>query len=407
MASASGIDNATTIDVNDKLYDSSDMPELGQQESLLLQQPIATTAVTTTTAEGADIELYPEQQLRQPSRLAQIAQQLTKRKIKAFVYHWRWYLLACIFIVISSIFMYTHRRQFFQALETLSDKLSSMGYSGYILMSVLIFSSAFPPILGYGTYQTLSGFTFGFSVGFPISYLSALTGAVVCFQLSRSFLKARVVRTLSKYPNLEAVVKAVEKKGFKLFLLIRFSPYPFNLLNVFFAATNISLFQFAAGTAISLLKIALHVYIGANLTSFAKHVLGEDDDLSEAEQTVMKIRFAAAIFFSVLAFVVMAYLYRVAKAAVAETASADEEQMSFLNHHDEEEGFLDAVDDDDEDSVHESPAQSNSQHVLEEPRDSVSLDAWDAWGDDSDNDKNDDDQPAAQPKKKALAGKDD
>lgn len=270
-------------------------------------------------------------------------------------------------------------------------------------MSVLIFSSAFPPILGYGTYQTLSGFTFGFAVGFPISYFSALAGAVVCFQLSRSFLKARVARTLSKYPNLEAVVNAVEKKGFKLFLLIRFSPYPFNLLNVFFAATNISLFQFSAGTAISLLKIALHVYIGANLTSFAKHVLGEDDDLSETEQRVIKIRFAAAIFFSLLAFVVMAYLYRVAKAAVAETASADEEQMAFLNHHDEEEGFLDAVDEEEEEgSVHETV---HSNRVVEEPRDSVSLDAWDAWGDDSDND---DEQPAvAQPKKKTLVGKDD
>ncbi|CAO3654679.1 unnamed protein product [Mucor fragilis] len=405
MTSSSGIDNATIIDVHDKLYDSSDVPELGQQESLLLQQPIATTAVTATTAEGADIELYPEQQRSQPSRLAQIAQQLTKRKIKAFIHHWRWYLLAGVVIAISSIFMYTHRRQFFQALESLSDTLSSMGYSGYVLMSALIFTSAFPPVLGYGTYQTLSGFTFGFSIGFPISYFSALTGAVVCFQLSRSFIKAHVVRTLSKYPNLEAVVNAVEKKGFKLFLLIRFSPYPFNLLNVFFAATNISLFQFAAGTAISLLKIALHVYIGANLTSFAKHVLGEDDDLSETEQRVMKIRFAAAIFFSLLAFVVMAYLYRVAKAAVAETASADEEQMAFLNHHDEEEGFLDAVDDNDENSVHEPAAPLNSNHVAEEPRDSVSLDAWDAWGDDSDNDN---DQPAVvQPMKKALAGKDD
>lgn len=128
MTSSSGIDNATIIDVHDKLYDSSDVPELGQQESLLLQQPIATTAVTATTAEGADIELYPEQQRSQPSRLAQIAQQLTKRKIKAFIHHWRWYLLAGVVIAISSIFMYTHRRQFFQALESLSDTLSSMGY---------------------------------------------------------------------------------------------------------------------------------------------------------------------------------------------------------------------------------------------------------------------------------------
>lgn len=273
-------------------------------------------------------------------------------------------------------------------------------------MSVLIFSSAFPPILGYGTYQTLSGFTFGFSIGFPISYFSALTGAIVCFQLSRTFLKARVARTLSKYPNLEAVVKAVEKKGFRLFLLIRFSPYPFNLLNVFFAATNISLFQFAAGTAISLLKIALHVYIGANLTSFAKHVLGEDADLSEAEQRVMKIRFAAAIFFSLLAFVVMAYLYRVAKAAVAETTNADEEQMSFLNHHDEEEGFLDAANNEDEEEEEEEHIRNNSNSpvVVDEPRDSVSLDAWDAWGDDSDND---DHQQHVQPIKKTAIGKDD
>lgn len=87
---------------------------------------------------------------------------------------------------------------------------------GYILMSGLIFFSAFPPIIGYGTYQTLSGFTFGFKKGFPISYFSALLGAIVCFSLSRRFLKARVTRMLHRYPNLEAVVKAVEKKGFKV-----------------------------------------------------------------------------------------------------------------------------------------------------------------------------------------------
>jgi uncharacterized membrane protein YdjX (TVP38/TMEM64 family) len=85
-------------------------------------------------------------------------------------------------------------------------------------MASLIFLSAFPPIIGYGTYQTLCGYTFGFQIGFPISYLSALAGAVVCFQLSRSCLRVRVMRMLSKYPNLEAVVKAVEKKGFKVYL---------------------------------------------------------------------------------------------------------------------------------------------------------------------------------------------
>lgn len=71
-------------------------------------------------------------------------------------------------------------------------------------------------MIGYGTYQTLSGFTFGFWRGFPLSYFGALAGSVACFYLSRRWLKKRVTRMMSKYPKLEAVVHAVEKKGFKV-----------------------------------------------------------------------------------------------------------------------------------------------------------------------------------------------
>lgn len=71
-------------------------------------------------------------------------------------------------------------------------------------------------MIGYGTYQTLSGFTFGFAQGFPVSYFSALLGSVVCFVVSRLWLKGFVTRLMARYPNLKAVVHAVEKKGFKV-----------------------------------------------------------------------------------------------------------------------------------------------------------------------------------------------
>ncbi|KAI8066178.1 snare associated Golgi protein-domain-containing protein [Thamnidium elegans] len=232
-------------------------------------------------------------------------------------------------------------------------------------MSALIFSSAFPPVIGYGTYQTLSGFTFGFQIGFPISYFSALLGAIVCFSLSRMFLKARVARMLSKYPNLEAVVHAVEKKGFKLFILIRLSPYPFNLLNVVFAATNISLFHFAAGTALTLLKIALHVYIGANLTSLAKHILGEEEDLTEDEIRVEKLKSFAMVVGTIITFIGMAYIYRVAKAAIKE-ANLDQPEHFLPPRDDEEEGVSLTL---------LGPSK------IQEPRDSISIDNWDDWGD--------------------------
>ncbi|KAI9487005.1 MAG: snare associated Golgi protein-domain-containing protein [Benjaminiella poitrasii] len=252
-------------------------------------------------------------------------------------------------------------------------------------MSSLIFMSAFPPIFGYSTYQTLSGYTYGFQIGFPISYLSGLLGAIVCFSLCRFFIKARVSRLLSNYSNLEAVVKAVEKKGFKLFLLIRISPYPFNLLNFFFASTSIPFSHFAVGTAISLLKIAVHVYIGANLTSFVEHLLGDDSNLTEEQLRAIKVKYVAFVVFSMIAMVVMAYLYRIAKAATAEANGSspddivDEEQMSFLNHE--------------EDEINASTITILSSETTtaspvfathDEPAISVSsISSWDAWDNDS------------------------
>lgn len=163
--------------------------------------------------------------------------------------------------------------------------------------------------------------------------------------------------------------------------MIRLSPYPFNLLNFLFSATNISIFHFALGTGITLLKIAFHVYVGANLTSFVKHLLGEDDDLTPEQVRVEKVKFFISILFGVVAFGVLFYIYRVAKQAVAEANQSDpldnEEQMAFLNHQDQ---------DDDPDEIELEP-----QHTTREPansvdsmlpRDSMSLDTWDNWGDD-------------------------
>lgn len=134
----------------------------------------------------------------------------------------------------------------------------------------------------------------------------------------------------------------------KLFLLIRLSPYPFNLLNVLFATTNISLAHYTLGTALSLLKISLHIYVGANLTSFAKHIMGNEDDMTEGERRAVTVRYIAVVTGSVLATAVMIYVYIVAKRAVAEISSEDsEEATAFLARNDEEAAYAhDHLDDD-------------------------------------------------------------
>lgn len=123
--------------------------------------------------------------------------------------------------------------------------------------------------------------------------------------------------------------------------MIRLSPYPFNLLNFLFGATSIPFTHFVAGTAISLTKIALHVYIGANLTSFAKHILGEDndDDMTEGEIRAERLKYTAMILGSLISFGVIAYIYRLTKAAIAEANAIEEseEMQGFLSHQREDE----------------------------------------------------------------------
>lgn len=109
----------------------------------------------------------------------------------------------------------------------------------------------------------------------------------------------------------------------------------------------------------SLFKIAFHIYIGANLTSFAKHILGEEE-MTESDQRVATVRIIAAVVGSILAFGVMAYLYRVAKKAVAEAnneAAEGAESMAFLGEESQDNGSLEDwiewhdVDDDDDNST--------------------------------------------------------
>ncbi|CAO3667552.1 unnamed protein product [Umbelopsis ramanniana] len=144
-----------------------------------------------------------------------------ERSVRDALYQYRYVIGFFAISWIVGIILWHFKRQVFEGLESLSHAVEGMGAGGYALIGSLIFLSAFPPMIGYGTYQTLSGFTFGFWRGFPLSYFGALAGSVACFYLSRRWLKKRVTRMMSKYPKLEAVVHAVEKKGFKLFVLIR------------------------------------------------------------------------------------------------------------------------------------------------------------------------------------------
>lgn len=70
--------------------------------------------------------------------------------------------------------------------------------------------------MGYSTLAALCGFVYGFPAGMLPAYIGALSGAMTCFFLARKMFGVRVRTLVHSNPNMLAVVKAVDRKGFKV-----------------------------------------------------------------------------------------------------------------------------------------------------------------------------------------------
>ncbi|KAG0004163.1 hypothetical protein BGZ79_010119 [Entomortierella chlamydospora] len=172
----------------------------------------------------------------------------------------------------------------FEFLEVMATFIKDLGRAGPPIIMLGLFLTAFPPLFGYSSLVTMSGYVYGFGFGLAIAYTSALLGSVACFYLCRRWFKVQVRALMARKQSMKSVVKAVEKRGFKLMLLIRLAPYPFNVMNALLSATHVPLSTFVLATAISLSKLVLHVYIGSTLSSLATlpSVPSEGEDGSTA-----------------------------------------------------------------------------------------------------------------------------
>ncbi|KIK48738.1 hypothetical protein CY34DRAFT_797887 [Suillus luteus UH-Slu-Lm8-n1] len=217
-------------------------------------------------------------------------------------------------------------------LDHLSYWLRNDEHFGYAVLFCLIFITTFPPLPLYSTLITLSGYTFGPWIGAAISYCAALSGAIVVFWLSRTFLREPIGRWLSSTRALCRAVRAVERKP-QLLFLVRLAPYPYNVLNALLAATPaLTMRTYVICTALSLFKVIIHTSIGAGIRSFSAKP--ESDVQEEEDDTWSKVWTVCGILLCVALFV---YISWVARRAVDDElddeirGSASEERVAFLD----------------------------------------------------------------------------
>ncbi|KFH66918.1 hypothetical protein MVEG_07443 [Podila verticillata NRRL 6337] len=213
----------------------------------------------------------------------------------------------------------------FEALESIATFIKNLGPLGPPVIMTALFIASFPPMVGYSSIVTMSGYVYGFSFGFFIAYTSAFVGAMVCFYCCRRWFKAQARNLINKNQSLKSAVRAVEKRGFKLLFLIRLAPYPYNVLNLALSLTHIPIMTFAAATALSLLKLSLHVYIGSTLSTLTTPKDGDDTPDPNAGSKPLRIFVLVAGI--ILGVIVGAYVGLLAKHEIDQSENARLEQL--------------------------------------------------------------------------------
>ncbi|KAK9770606.1 hypothetical protein SCAR479_12682 [Seiridium cardinale] len=185
-----------------------------------------------------------------------------------------------VLFVLSILFLvYSHR--IFSALKPIAAGWRDLP-GGWVLVWLMTFATAFPPVIGYSSSVTIAGFVYGFPGGWPIVASATVVGSTVAFLTSRTVFSKYVQALVGTDKRFVALGHVLRHDGILVLAAIRFCPLPYSLSNGFLATIpNINPLSFAAATALATPKLLVHVFIGSRLAQLA-----EDDDMSTGDKVI-------------------------------------------------------------------------------------------------------------------------
>ena len=171
-------------------------------------------------------------------------------------------ILAILFLVFSE--------RIFAWLAPVAEKWQNLR-GGWLILWLMCFVTAFPPVIGYSTCLTLAGFIYGFPWGWPIVASATIVGSTCSFIVSRTLLKEFVDRLVVGDQRFEALSLVLKHDGLKLLLMIRLCPLPYSLSNGAISTfPTVQPLMFALATAAATPKLFIAVFVGSRLAVIAK-----------------------------------------------------------------------------------------------------------------------------------------
>ncbi|QED47169.1 TVP38/TMEM64 family protein [Cytobacillus dafuensis] len=124
----------------------------------------------------------------------------------------------------------------------LIEKYRSFGPLPGILLPFL---EAFLPFLPLFLFVMANANAFGLWLGFLLSWIGAILGALLVFFIVRKFGQKRMLRVLKKHQKVQKLMAWVEKHGFgPLFILLCFPFTPSAVVNIVAGLSKISIAQY-------------------------------------------------------------------------------------------------------------------------------------------------------------------
>lgn len=140
-----------------------------------------------------------------------------------------------------------------------------------LLMSLLASVLGIPPMLGFTFAVTMSGFIYGFPNGSIPAMTGAVTSAMISFGLIHKLQLAKRIKFSTKRQEMyQAIQDAITQGGFKMILLIRICPLPWQLTNLVLSLIPAMTWQrYLISTLIACFKFNMDVWVGSQLANLS------------------------------------------------------------------------------------------------------------------------------------------
>ncbi|KAL5340787.1 hypothetical protein BJX70DRAFT_360399 [Aspergillus crustosus] len=153
----------------------------------------------------------------------------------------------------------------FQWLGPVAEKWEKNPLVAFV-MWLCVFFVSFPPLVGWSTFGTVSGYIFGVWKGWLLYASATVLGSTCSFVASRTVLSKLVQRLVERDKRFAALALTLKYDGLKLLCMIRLCPLPYSICNGAISTfPTVQPLMYGLATAIVSPKLLVPAFIGSRL----------------------------------------------------------------------------------------------------------------------------------------------